>query len=90
MTTDKTRHLNDMTPTAVMDNLMSDKGTIISTWSDAPDETGASVGHDGVTKIVPYEERGQMSNVVWFAVYKGDIIWKRLNAALMAEVRYQG
>ena len=51
-------------------------------------ELGAAVGGDGVTRIVPYEENGQMAPVTWLAVYKGDEIVARLNAAEMAKIQY--
>ena len=41
------------------------------------------VGSNGVTKIVPYHENGQMAAVPWFAVYCGDEIWRRYDAAGM-------
>lgn len=37
------------------------------------------VGVDGVTKIIPYEEHGQMSWVTWFAIYKGDFLYQRID-----------
>lgn len=39
------------------------------------------VGREGVTKIVPYHENGQMAPVVWFAIYKEDFLWQRIPAA---------
>ncbi|GHB33715.1 hypothetical protein GCM10007094_23170 [Pseudovibrio japonicus] len=51
-------------------------------WSEA-----ASVGYDGVTKINPSFD--QDSGVVWFEVYKGDQLWKRLNARFMEVVEYK-
>lgn len=53
-------------------------------------EVWAAVGHGGVTKIVPYEENVQMSLTVWFAVYSEERIVRRLNAAHMAEIIYDG
>ena len=41
----------------------------------------ATVGRDGVTKIVAYDEGGQCGCVPWLAVYKGDFLWMRLSAA---------
>jgi hypothetical protein len=38
------------------------------------------VGENGVTKIVPYQESGQMSMVTWFAVYKGDFLQTRIDS----------
>lgn len=75
-----------------MKNLLNDGRPIESAWTHMAVEDGdlgATVGHNGVTKIVPYTENGQMAAVVWLAVYAGDTIWKRLNAAHMAEITYK-
>jgi len=42
------------------------------------------VGSIGITQIVPYLENGQ----VWFAVYKGDWLAYRVNAARVEYVWY--
>ena len=47
------------------------------------------VGFFGVTSIKPYTENGQMEVVPWFAVYHGETIVKRINAAHVALVGYQ-
>lgn len=43
-----------------------------------------NVGRSGVTRIVPYLENNQ----VWFAVYEGDWLSVRVNAALVESVWY--
>jgi len=43
----------------------------------------ATVGSDGVTKIVLYRENGQMDHVPWAAIYKGDFLWQRVDLAGM-------
>jgi hypothetical protein len=45
--------------------------------------TVAKVGQDGVTKIVLYNENGQMCYVPWAAIYKGDFLWQRVDLAGM-------
>jgi hypothetical protein len=52
-----------------------------------PEEHGWAVGVDGVTKIVIYAEFGQQAYVPWLAIYKGDAIAVRLDAAGMV-IRY--
>lgn len=49
------------------------KGIYWEGWS-------AEVGDRGVTKIVPYEETGEMAMVTWFAIYAGDEIFMRYSA----------
>ncbi|MHC4509534.1 MAG: hypothetical protein ACYTAO_11340 [Planctomycetota bacterium] len=71
-----------------IEKINDDPRPIESAWSDAPDEVGATVGHQGVTAITPYEEFGEMAPVTWLAVYRGDELWKRLNCAHMAEIAY--
>ena len=39
-------------------------------------------GKEGVTHIEVYEERGQMANVPFLAVYQGEFLWQRISAAL--------
>jgi hypothetical protein len=38
------------------------------------------VGEDGITEFVPYYESGQMAEVPWIAIYKGDEIISRIDA----------
>ncbi len=73
---------------AEVTTIIRDKRTIESAWSTGPDEVGATIGFENVTKIVPYWENGEMATVAWLAVYRGDVLWKRLNCAHMAEIRY--
>lgn len=47
------------------------------------------VGEDGVTRIVPTLEPGQMGNTVWFAVYKGEEVWRRVNGLHVEYVEYE-
>lgn len=46
------------------------------------------VGFNGVTKIEPYEESGQMAPVTWLAVYKGDELIFRIFPAPDTVVYY--
>ena len=46
-------------------------------------------GANGVTKIVPYDENGEMATVTWFAVWKGEHLHSRLRAGAMESVVYQ-
>jgi hypothetical protein len=38
------------------------------------------VGENGVTKIVPYLEYGQMAMITWLAIYRGDFLWTRIDS----------
>lgn len=38
------------------------------------------VGHKGVTRIVPYDECGEMGLVPWVAVFAGERLWCRMPA----------
>jgi len=38
------------------------------------------VRDNGVTKIVPYQEGDALGNALWFAVYKGDEVFDRVNS----------
>lgn len=69
--------------------IVADTRSILSVWSLCPDELGAAVGYNGVTRIEAYEEFGEMAPVTWFKVWRVDHLWKRLNAAHMAEVCYK-
>ena len=46
------------------------------------------VGSEGVTCIKAYQEPGQNAFVPWFAVFEGDEIVSRANAAMVAVVTY--
>lgn len=46
-------------------------------------------GACGTTKIVAYEEYGQMAPVTWFEIWKGDVIVSRVNGASVEVVRYE-
>ncbi len=43
--------------------------------------SGISIGEKGVTEITVYQEPGQMGYVNWFAIYKGDFLWQRIDAS---------
>jgi hypothetical protein len=67
--------------------IKDDKREIDVAWSN-DSETGARVGGNGITSIRPYEELGKMAAVTWLAVFKGDVIVKRLNTAYVGEITY--
>ena len=46
------------------------------------------VGASGVTRIVAYAEVGQGAYVPWFAVYTGETLTQRVNAAHVEGVQY--
>jgi hypothetical protein len=48
------------------------------------DKLDFEVGQRGVTKIVAYDENGQMSHVPWLAIYVGEKIWLRMPAVGIA------
>ena len=47
-----------------------------------------SVGKS-ITKIVAYEENGQMEAVPWFEIWEGDFLSGRVNAATISVVYYE-
>ena len=48
-----------------------------------------TVGSFGVTKIEAYREAGQGGYVPWFAVWKGDFLYQRVNGATVTGVEYR-
>jgi hypothetical protein len=50
---------------------------------------GYKVGRDGITRIEAYDEHGNGAFVPWFAVYKGDEMVMRVNAAYISGVVYE-
>jgi len=46
------------------------------------------VGACGLTRIVAYSENGQGASVPWFALYRGDALIGRINAAHIEGVYY--
>lgn len=72
-----------------MTTILDDTRPIHSAWGVGDDPCGgATVGFQGVTRIEPYSETGQMANVTWLKVWKGDVLAARLNTALMVEIVY--
>jgi hypothetical protein len=61
-----------------METLFEDKREISTVAMD--EKNFIQVGKQGVTKIVPYQERGQWGDVTWLAVYKGEFLAGRLSA----------
>jgi len=47
-----------------------------------------SIGCLGVTRIVAYQECSQIGTVTWLAVYKGDWLEARVNAAHVTSLWY--
>jgi hypothetical protein len=47
-----------------------------------------TVGRTGVTRIVAYRENGQGASVPWLAIYEGDWLAHRVNAAAVESVWY--
>lgn len=48
-----------------------------------------NVGQNGITRIVVYQERGEMSYVPWFAIYCGEMITERINGKMVMGVQYE-
>jgi len=63
-----------------MTTLMWDDRREVKSVSVAELQAAYLVGACGVTKIVPYKERGQTDFVPYFAIYKGESIIARLPA----------
>lgn len=68
--------------------IVADPNPIAGIWGEDAESLGARVGHNGVTKINAYEEYGEMAAVVWFRVWRGDVVWKRIRGGSVAEVEY--
>lgn len=49
---------------------------------------GATVGYDGVTQIVEHLENMGSYGILWFTVFKGDHLSKKLNASHVSQVIY--
>ncbi len=69
-----------------VESIFRDTRPIYSVWSVQGGYIGAVVGDEGVTKIEPYWEAIDKS--MWFIVWCGDELRKRLRADAMAAVRY--
>lgn len=48
-----------------------------------------TVGDHGVTKIVAYGETGHMAEILWFAVYEGEIMAGRVNGNFVRSISYK-
>ena len=67
-------------------SMTEDKRRVV--YLGGPDELEIHVGEDDVTRIDCYEENGQSAPVAWFAVWEGDRLAYRINAAFISEVVY--
>jgi hypothetical protein len=47
-----------------------------------------TVGNNGITKIVAYDEAGEMAYVPWFAIYADDNLVRRVNGKYVVEISY--
>lgn len=48
-----------------------------------------AVGDNGITAIQPYDEVGQQAYVPWFNVWRGQSLWRKVNAAHVSSVEYE-
>ncbi len=70
-----------------MSRIVDDKRPIMRLLQDG--DEGWTVGDPtGTTKIVAYEELGEMAPVVWFEIWKGDVLDCRVNGKYVQVVRY--
>lgn len=60
--------------------LVDDPRPIASVWFDDPEGSHWKVGDSNITAIIPYYEKGQMAEVAWLAIYRGDNICSRVRA----------
>ena len=58
--------------------IIDDPRPIVGLYQERDADGSWRVGHLGTTKIVPYNECGQGSYVIWFAIYKGENIAMRV------------
>ena len=68
--------------------IVDDERPIISIITGGEDYTILTVGKYGVTSIVAYNETGQSGYVHYYAVYKGDWLYARMNGADIERVYY--
>ena len=54
------------------------------------DESALHVGTDGITRIEAYKEAGEMGYILWFAVFCGEDLMKRVNGKYVTLVNYGG
>ena len=68
--------------------MRDDERPIRSIATQGEDYSTWCVGRTGVTHIVAYRENGQGASVPWFAVYEGEWLATRVNAAAVESVWY--
>lgn len=70
--------------------IADDKRTILSVWGDGEGGWSFTVNrHGSITKIVVYEETGPGAMMPWLAVFEGDKLLARINAATCGGVTYK-
>ena len=70
-----------------MSEIMKD-GREIAALTVDPEHWYYRVGVQGCTKIIPYEERGEMAPVIWFKVLVDGVIVDRINSKFVQAVGY--
>ena len=51
-------------------------------------EVGMNIAGKKITKILPYEENGEMASIIWFAIYADEEIICRANSRHIDTVQY--
>lgn len=72
----------------IIDSLVNDTRLIQFVTTAGDGGEFMAVGKEGITKIAPYTENGQMAAVPWLAIYKGDDIIVRVNCAAVEYIFY--
>lgn len=68
--------------------IIDDPRPIEGIWGEDCENLGARVGDSGVTKIDAHEENSELAPVVWFRVWRGDVVWKRIRGGSVVEIEY--
>ena len=51
-------------------------------------EPSATTGENGIEKIIPYHENGEMAPIVWLAIYCNGEITQRVNSKHLDSILY--
>lgn len=71
-----------------MTTILNDERPIVSIVPSIENRFEWQVGQYGITKIEPYREDHGINSVLWFNIWKGDILTDRVNGKYIDSIHY--
>lgn len=72
-----------------MKTIFEDNRDIVALAFPEPNYEFLAVGENGITKIIPYLENGEMARITYFEIWKGESLSSRINGKYVREIHYK-